>query len=85
LQVNSLVQAEAYLAKGMQLAPESVLMRRLLTTTYMRSGQPAKALATVQPLLTQLVDAQVLRVRVRFEKKERVAWRVGFRELFPGG
>ena len=51
LQFNSLVQAETFLAKGAQLAPESIVMRRLLTTTYLRSGQAAKALATMQPVL----------------------------------
>jgi putative PEP-CTERM system TPR-repeat lipoprotein len=51
LQSNSLVQAEAFLAKAMQLAPDGVLTRRLLTSVYMQSAQPAKALATMQPLL----------------------------------
>ncbi len=51
LQVNSLVQAEAYLSKALQAAPEAVLVRRLLVTTYLRSGQAGKALATLQPAL----------------------------------
>ena len=51
LQTNSLLQAEAYLAKAVQAAPEAPLARRLLVTTYLRSGQPAKALATLQPAL----------------------------------
>ena len=51
LQSNSLVQAETYLAKAVQAAPGAVLARRMLTTTYLRTGQPAKALATMEPLL----------------------------------
>ncbi|MEO6626786.1 MAG: XrtA/PEP-CTERM system TPR-repeat protein PrsT, partial [Burkholderiaceae bacterium] len=51
LEFNSLVQAEAYLAKALQSAPEALLTRRLLATVFMRSGQSAKALSTVQPLL----------------------------------
>ena len=51
LQFNSLVQAEAYLAKALQAAPETTLVRRLLVSTYLRAGQSAKALTTLQPLL----------------------------------
>ena len=51
LEFNSLVQAEAYLAKALQTAPDALLTRRLLATVFMRSGQSAKALSTVQPLL----------------------------------
>ena len=51
LEANSLIQAESFLAKSLQLAPEATLTRRLLTTVYMRSGQAAKALATAQPFL----------------------------------
>jgi len=50
-QLNSLIQAEALLGKAVQTAPELVLARRLLTMTYLRSGQPAKALATIAPSL----------------------------------
>ncbi len=47
LQLNSLDQAEGYLAGAVRAAPELRLARRLLVTTYLRSGQPAKALATL--------------------------------------
>lgn len=47
LQMNSLVQAEIYLAKATQAAPELALARQLLITTYLRSGQSANALATL--------------------------------------
>ena len=51
LQVNSLVQAEAYLTKALQAAPEALLVRRLLATTYLRASQPGKAIAVLQPAL----------------------------------
>ncbi len=51
LQANSLPQAEVYLTKVVQAAPDAAYARRLLITTYLRSGQPAKALATLQPAL----------------------------------
>ncbi len=51
LRLNSPAQAEAYLAKAVQLAPQSPLARRLLVATYLRMGQRDKALATLQPML----------------------------------
>lgn len=53
LQLNSLVQAEGYLSKAVQQAPELALGRRLLVVTYLRSRQPAKALATLLPGLNR--------------------------------
>ncbi|MFI5445897.1 XrtA/PEP-CTERM system TPR-repeat protein PrsT [Polaromonas sp. UC242_47] len=53
LQLNSLAQAEGYLSKAVQLVPELPLARRLLVVTYLRSGQPAKALATLLPGLNR--------------------------------
>ncbi len=53
LQLNSLLQAEGYLSKAVQMAPELLLARRLLVVTYLRSGQPAKALATLLPGLNR--------------------------------
>lgn len=52
LQLNSPVQAETYLSKVLQAAPGLPLARRLLVMTYLRSGQPAKAMDTMQPGLT---------------------------------
>lgn len=61
LEFNSLLQAESYLSKAVQLAPETFLARRLLTTVYLRSGQPSKAVASLQPLLkSDKVDAPTL-------------------------
>ncbi len=48
---KSFLQAEAYLAKALQKAPEQDISRRMLTLTYLQMSQPAKALATLQPLL----------------------------------
>jgi cellulose synthase operon protein C len=44
LQLNSLVQAEIYLSRATAAAPNLLLARQLLVTTYLRSGQTAKAL-----------------------------------------
>ena len=50
-QLNSLGQAEEYLAKAFKLAPGSPIVRRILAVIHLRSGQPAKALAMIEPLL----------------------------------
>jgi putative PEP-CTERM system TPR-repeat lipoprotein len=47
LQLGSVAQAEIYLSKAAQLAPELALTRRLLVVTYLRSGQSAKALTAL--------------------------------------
>jgi putative PEP-CTERM system TPR-repeat lipoprotein len=52
-QSGSLLLAENHLAKALQLAPNLPLARRVLAETHLRSGQPAKALATLQPALEQ--------------------------------
>lgn len=63
LQLNSAVQAEVYLSKALQLAPQLPLARRMLATSYLRTGQTAKALATLQPGLAQpSVDPELLSV-----------------------
>jgi putative PEP-CTERM system TPR-repeat lipoprotein len=63
LQLNSPLPAESYLSKALQLAPELPLARRLLVVTYLRSGQPAKALATLLPGLNrENVDPGLLSV-----------------------
>jgi putative PEP-CTERM system TPR-repeat lipoprotein len=50
-QSGALLLAENHLAKALQLSPNLPLARRLLAETHLRSGQPAKALATLQPAL----------------------------------
>ena len=47
-QMDSLVQAENYLSRAIQAAPELQLARRFLIMTYLRSGQSDKALATLK-------------------------------------
>jgi cellulose synthase operon protein C len=47
LQLGATGQAEIYLSKALQSAPGLVLARRLLVATYLRAGQPAKALAAL--------------------------------------
>jgi putative PEP-CTERM system TPR-repeat lipoprotein len=42
------LQAEIYLARALQLAPERAQARYLLIISYLRSGQPAKALAELE-------------------------------------
>lgn len=53
LQLNSLIQAEGYFGKALQIAPDMTLARRALVTIYQRSGQPAKAMATLTPGLNR--------------------------------
>ncbi|MEO7010121.1 MAG: XrtA/PEP-CTERM system TPR-repeat protein PrsT, partial [Caldimonas sp.] len=50
-QKGSLLQAEQLLGQTLQAAPGLEPVRLLLAKTYMRAGDPAKALATVLPLL----------------------------------
>lgn len=50
LRLNAPVQAEVLLTKALQMAPEAAGTRRLLAQTYLSLGQPAKALATLDPL-----------------------------------
>lgn len=52
LQNRSLLAAERSLTKALQLAPELTYARRLLAQTYLRAGQPDKALTTLGPLLS---------------------------------
>ena len=47
-QMNSLTQAENYLSRATQAAPDLALARRLLIMTYLRSGQSGKALSALK-------------------------------------
>jgi putative PEP-CTERM system TPR-repeat lipoprotein len=47
LRMGSVAQAEIYLSNALQLAPGLSLARRLLIVAYLRSGQPAQALAAL--------------------------------------
>lgn len=48
---HSDILAQEYLAKALHLAPGMDSARRTLVMSQLRSGQPAKALATLQPVL----------------------------------
>lgn len=54
--LNSLVQAEDYLSRAVKQDPASVQARRILAVTQLRLGQPAKALAALEPLLDDIGD-----------------------------
>jgi putative PEP-CTERM system TPR-repeat lipoprotein len=47
LQMGAVAQAEIYLSRATQAAPELALARRLLIVAYLRSGQSAKALTAL--------------------------------------
>lgn len=49
--MRSDLQAQEYLSKVVQRAPDLELGRRTLVLSYLRSAQPTKALATLQPIL----------------------------------
>ena len=68
LQMGAPAQAEVLLAKGLQLAPDSVATRRLLGRAQLMGGQLAKALATLDPLIgkgSTDVDALQLAAQAR--------------------
>ena len=50
-QNRSDIQTQEYLGKALQKAPSLEFSRRMLVKSYQRSGQPAKALETLQPVL----------------------------------
>ncbi|MHB1198051.1 MAG: XrtA/PEP-CTERM system TPR-repeat protein PrsT [Polaromonas sp.] len=63
LQLNSLPSAESYLSRAVQAAPTLALARRLLVITYLRAGQPAKAMVTLLPgLKSENADPELLSV-----------------------
>lgn len=58
---GSLVMAERHLGKALQINPELPVARHLLARTYLRLGQPGRALETLQPLSKPgSTDAQAL-------------------------
>lgn len=59
-QLASYTQAESYLSKSLQLAPGLPLARRLLVSSYLQIGQPAKAIAALQPALAIDTDSALL-------------------------
>ncbi len=62
-QLNSLLQAESFLSKALQAAPGLPLARRALVMTYLRSGQPNRAMEVLLPgLEAKNVDPALLPV-----------------------
>ena len=49
--MKNYIQAEALLAKALKLAPQQRLSRLLLAQTYLRNGEPSKALDALKPVL----------------------------------
>ncbi|MDO9314005.1 MAG: PEP-CTERM system TPR-repeat protein PrsT [Burkholderiaceae bacterium] len=49
-QSNSLAQAEIYLVRATEADPQNAMSQNLLVTTYLRSGQPGKALAALKAI-----------------------------------
>jgi putative PEP-CTERM system TPR-repeat lipoprotein len=50
---RSYAQAQAYLKKALDRAPRNVSAQRLLVASYLRAGQPDRALDALQPLFAQ--------------------------------
>lgn len=59
-QLRSYIQAETYLSKALQQFPDLPLARKLLVSSYLRAGQPAKALSTMQPILARIENDPAL-------------------------
>ena len=53
-ELKSYTMAENYLQKVLPKTPELGVARRALVATYLRNGQPAKALAVLEPVLGKL-------------------------------
>lgn len=51
--LGNVAQAETYLGKALQLAPELPIARSMLAQLYLRTGQPQKTLSTLDPLLSR--------------------------------
>jgi putative PEP-CTERM system TPR-repeat lipoprotein len=49
-QMNSFVQAEGHLSKALKVAPGFVAARHLLAQTYLQTGEPTKAIETLEPI-----------------------------------
>ncbi len=60
--LGGLAQAENYLGKALQLSPELPIARRMLAQVYLRTGQPQKALSTIDPLLSRNPGAGALQL-----------------------
>lgn len=59
-QLKSLLQAESYLGKALQQAPDLAMARRLLIAIYLSQGEAKKALDALQPVLGKIDDDPAL-------------------------
>ncbi len=50
-QLKGYQQAETQLSRALKLAPDRLLARQVLAQTYLRTGQPARAVEALQPLV----------------------------------
>lgn len=67
-QSHAFGQAETYLNKALQAAPESAFARRLLAQVHLRNGHSEKALAALAPLLANSGgDAETLAIAAEAE------------------
>ena len=53
-ELKSYAQAETYFAAVLERSPQQRFARRALVSSYLRSGQPAKALEALKPALTSI-------------------------------
>ncbi len=60
LKLNSYQQAESLLTKAQQLKPNAAAPRQMLAELYLRSGQPAKALGLIEPVLERNRDPRLM-------------------------
>ncbi len=51
---QSYSQAEIYLIKALQVAPQLALARRMLINTYLNTGRPDKALSFLEPVIDRI-------------------------------
>lgn len=49
--LNSMTMAETYLAQAVKVAPNLIAPRQLLAQTYLRTGQPKKAVDVLRPIV----------------------------------
>ena len=59
-ELKSYTQAEANLLKVLSAAPDQPFARRLLVGTYLRTGQPGKALEALKPVLDKIGNDSAL-------------------------
>lgn len=65
-QLKSYLQAELYLSKALQQETNLPLARRILVASYLRTGQPAKALTVLQPVL-ELIERDAVMLQLAGE------------------